>query len=281
MKISDITPGTRHRTDMGDIDALADSIDALGLLHPVVVNEAGELIAGARRLEACRRLGWKDVPATVAKNLDDVHKALLAERDENTCRKSFTPTEAAAMAEALEPFEKAAAAERKQATQDNKQSGEEKFSGPEKGRAADKVAEAVGVSRPTLAKTQAVIAAAREDPEHFADLPAKMDQSGKVEPAFQEMKERAKAHPVESAKQRQKLTPEAEAKRHAAKWCKNFAEIYQTFQSIREMGGVEKLVEMWNDADRQDYLGELREFRKTTDQLISQMEKLCRSRKTA
>jgi ParB-like chromosome segregation protein Spo0J len=262
---------------MGDIDALADSIDALGLLHPVVVNEAGELIAGARRLEACRRLGWKDVPATVAKNLDDVHKALLAERDENTCRKSFTPTEAAAMAEALEPFEKKAAMERKATSNAER----EKFTPSDKGKAADKVAEAVGVSRPTLAKTQAVIAAAREDPEHFAYLPAKMDQSGKVEPAFQEMKERAKAHPVESAKQRQKLTPEAEAKRHAAKWCKNFAEIYQTFQSIREMGGVEKLVEMWNDADRQDYLGELREFRKTTDQLISQMEKLCRSRKTA
>ncbi len=51
------------------------------------------------------------------------------------------------MAKALESFERKAAKERQTATQGNRQSGAVKFTEPEKGRAADKVAEAVGVTR--------------------------------------------------------------------------------------------------------------------------------------
>ena len=45
--------------------ALARSIGEVGLLHPVVVTSKGHLVAGARRLEACRILGWKKIPVTV------------------------------------------------------------------------------------------------------------------------------------------------------------------------------------------------------------------------
>jgi ParB family chromosome partitioning protein len=37
----------------------------VGLLHPIVVTSRGHLFAGARRLEACRLLGWKKIPVTV------------------------------------------------------------------------------------------------------------------------------------------------------------------------------------------------------------------------
>ena len=47
--IDSIAIGGRHRRDMGDIASLAASIAQLGLLHPVVVNQKGELIAGERR----------------------------------------------------------------------------------------------------------------------------------------------------------------------------------------------------------------------------------------
>ncbi len=47
--------------------------------------------------------GWSEVPVLVAANLDDVANALRAERDENTCRLEFAPTEAVAMAAALRP----------------------------------------------------------------------------------------------------------------------------------------------------------------------------------
>jgi ParB family chromosome partitioning protein len=52
---------------MGDIDGLAESIEDIGLLHPITVDEQGWLLAGARRLAACKRLGWKDIPVNVAR----------------------------------------------------------------------------------------------------------------------------------------------------------------------------------------------------------------------
>ena len=76
--IGDILIGKRHRSDMGDIESLAESIDAVGLLHPIVVTPDNKLIAGKRRLEACRHLGWTEVPATVVP-LDDIVRGELAE----------------------------------------------------------------------------------------------------------------------------------------------------------------------------------------------------------
>jgi hypothetical protein len=48
-----------------DSRSLARSIRDVGLLHPIVVTSKGHLVAGARRLEACRILGWKKIPVTV------------------------------------------------------------------------------------------------------------------------------------------------------------------------------------------------------------------------
>jgi len=60
--ISSIKIGKRFRKDLGDIDALARSIKEVGLLHPIVITPNAELLAGQRRLEACRRLGWQKIP---------------------------------------------------------------------------------------------------------------------------------------------------------------------------------------------------------------------------
>jgi ParB family chromosome partitioning protein len=52
---------------------LAQSIKTYGLLQPVVVRESGEyyqLIAGERRLQACRFLGWSTIPAVVREASD-------------------------------------------------------------------------------------------------------------------------------------------------------------------------------------------------------------------
>jgi ParB family transcriptional regulator, chromosome partitioning protein len=65
--IAAIKVGKRHRRDLGDIDALAASIEDIGLLHPIIVNEDGLLLAGARRLAACKRLGWKKIPVNIVK----------------------------------------------------------------------------------------------------------------------------------------------------------------------------------------------------------------------
>lgn len=91
--IASIAIGERDRADMGDITALADSIKVVGLLHPVVVTEALTLVAGGRRLEATRRLGWTEVPVTVV-DLTTVADALRAECDENVQRKPLNAIEA-------------------------------------------------------------------------------------------------------------------------------------------------------------------------------------------
>lgn len=91
--IDQVTVGERDRTDLGNIAELADSIAAVGLLHPIVVTEDMTLVAGDRRLSAARHLGWTEVPVTVV-DLETAADVLRAEADENTCRKPLTPYEA-------------------------------------------------------------------------------------------------------------------------------------------------------------------------------------------
>ena len=64
-RIADIRIGKRHRRDLGDVAELATSIEDIGLLHPITVHENGLLLAGARRLAACKQLGWTTIPVTV------------------------------------------------------------------------------------------------------------------------------------------------------------------------------------------------------------------------
>ncbi len=184
MKLADIHIGKRHRKTLRNIEALATSIAATGLLHPVVVKPNGELIAGERRIAAYHLLERDEIPVHII----DLENMLLAERDENVQRMDFTPSEAVAIAAELEPIERAAAAER-QGTRTDLEHGVN-FTPCEAGKARDKVAEAVGMSHPTLAKATAVVLAAEENPEKFGDLVEKMDKSGKVDAAAKELKKR-------------------------------------------------------------------------------------------
>lgn len=93
MLIDEILVGERDRQDLGNVDELAASIAEVGLLHPVVITVDGELVAGDRRLAACKSLDWEMVPVTVV-DLDSAEAILKAEADENTCRKALTPYEA-------------------------------------------------------------------------------------------------------------------------------------------------------------------------------------------
>ena len=59
--IKDIVVGERRREDLGDVTALAKSIQQYGLLQPIVVDAAMNLVAGERRLSACLSLGWERI----------------------------------------------------------------------------------------------------------------------------------------------------------------------------------------------------------------------------
>jgi ParB family transcriptional regulator, chromosome partitioning protein len=65
LPLDSIKIGSRFRHDLGDIGALARSIEATGLLHPIVVSQHGQLLAGRRRLEVCKSLRWETIPVTV------------------------------------------------------------------------------------------------------------------------------------------------------------------------------------------------------------------------
>ena len=64
-QIDSIKIGKRFRKDLGDIDSLAESINRYGLFHPIVITPEGQLMAGYRRLKACKRLGWSTIAVTV------------------------------------------------------------------------------------------------------------------------------------------------------------------------------------------------------------------------
>ena len=84
---------SRTRKDAGDIAALENSIRRVGLLNPIVIDEKNRLVAGFRRLTACRNLGWQEIEVTIVNFDGDVLKMLEAEADENLFRKDFTPDE--------------------------------------------------------------------------------------------------------------------------------------------------------------------------------------------
>jgi ParB family chromosome partitioning protein len=190
MKISDVKIGNRIRTDLGELSSLAISMRSVGLLHPIVIDSSMNLIAGARRIAAAVRLGWKEIPHRQVDSLSDAALALLAERDENLERLSLKPSEIAALAKRLEPLEKAAAKERQRKSGgDHKNSGCAKLAQPKNGRTREKIAAAVGVGHGTLDKIEAVVAAAEENPEEFGPVLEEMDNTGKVDPAYRKIKE--------------------------------------------------------------------------------------------
>ncbi len=93
VKISDIKVKKRIRKDLGDLDALKDSIRTYGLLHPILLSCNYELIAGERRLAAVKALGWDRIDATVLKtSIDEITKREI-ELEENNQRKEFTNEE--------------------------------------------------------------------------------------------------------------------------------------------------------------------------------------------
>jgi ParB family transcriptional regulator, chromosome partitioning protein len=101
VRVSDVRVEGRHRRDLGDIESLMESLREIGQLQPIVVTPDLKLVAGGRRLAAARSLGWGEIEAKVAFDLRAAEALLRAERDENTCRKSFAPTEEHSLYEAL------------------------------------------------------------------------------------------------------------------------------------------------------------------------------------
>lgn len=92
VNINDIKIKKRVRRDLGDLEALKNSLRTYGLLNPITINNKYELIAGERRLQAAKQLGWTNINAVVQNNLSEVEE-LEMELEENNQRKEFTNEE--------------------------------------------------------------------------------------------------------------------------------------------------------------------------------------------
>lgn len=90
-------PENRDRKEFkeDDIIALAESIQRIGLINPLIVTDANELVAGERRLIAVQRLGWDLVTVQHAGDADEFTLKAI-ELEENIKRVDLTWQERAA-----------------------------------------------------------------------------------------------------------------------------------------------------------------------------------------
>ncbi len=92
--INDIQLKKRVRKNLGDLSQLMLSMKNHGLMNPVVITTKNELIAGHRRFEAAKRLGWLEIDANVITEPSKIEKLEL-ELDENVQRRNLSPDELA------------------------------------------------------------------------------------------------------------------------------------------------------------------------------------------
>lgn len=79
----------RQRRELPAIAELAASIAETGLINPPVITREFILVAGERRLEACRSLGWDSIPVQFTDELDPTLLHLI-ELEENVKRVDLT-----------------------------------------------------------------------------------------------------------------------------------------------------------------------------------------------
>lgn len=215
--VSSIRVGNRHRTDLGDIDALAASIARDGLLQPPTITPDGVLVCGKRRLAAIQQLGWRVVNVWVRQGISDRLGHLLAEQDDNLLHKALTPLEAASLYRELKILLAEDAARRQEASRfstdhqptEGSEDGEDgedgggKFPAPSPtpsqtpaGEARQQAAAMIpgAASYRTLDKIEAIQQAADRDdlPDdtraQVADALARIEAGAPVHPIFEEVR---------------------------------------------------------------------------------------------
>lgn len=138
----------RQRRDLGKLDELKDSINRSGLIHPPVIRETGELVAGERRWTSCTQLGWTEIPVQFAEDLDELSLHII-ELEENTRRMD------------IDWKDQCLAVERYHQLRADK----------DKSWTADRTAEALGLDNVTVSQKRAVAREILEGNERVASAP--------------------------------------------------------------------------------------------------------------
>lgn len=88
-KLSDLKLNSEYLRLDTDVSTLKKSLESVGLIHPVTINQENELLAGARRYQAASELGWEEIPVQVVDRESLIQE--LISIDENLVR---TPLQA-------------------------------------------------------------------------------------------------------------------------------------------------------------------------------------------
>jgi len=191
--VASVLIGERTRKNLGDIDGLALSIKQAGLLHPIVVTDKHELVAGGRRLAAVRSLGHETIEATVLPMSPE--EMLRAEQDENTVRLDLRRSEMVDLGLRLEAVLKKRVAEQRTASGRRLgTTGGHHLAVPATcsvvGDVRGAVGKALGIAGSTYGLAKQIVEAAAADPEKYSDIVEEMDKTGNVVGAHRELKER-------------------------------------------------------------------------------------------
>lgn len=183
MPVARIKIGKRHRKDFGNLAALAADINERGLLHPIVIDADDRLIAGERRWRAWQLSQFRalPIPVTVVP-LADLAAGEWAENNP-ALRKDFLPTEAVAIKQEIEARLKPAAATRVRAGR----ASAAKSARDEASKSGAQAAAFTGKSRRTVEKAEAIVEAARAEPEKYRRLVEAMDRSGRVDAPYKRL----------------------------------------------------------------------------------------------
>jgi ParB family transcriptional regulator, chromosome partitioning protein len=92
IRVEDVIIKKRIRRDLGDLRPLMKSMQSYGLLNPIILNRQNELIAGHRRLESAKMLGWRTIQSIMVDKESELEKLEL-ELEENLHRRNLSADE--------------------------------------------------------------------------------------------------------------------------------------------------------------------------------------------
>jgi ParB family chromosome partitioning protein len=161
---------TKPNRELGNLKELKRSIEEIGLICPLAIDENGKLLAGRRRYKALMELGWEEVSCVVYPAGDDA-LALRVTIDENQRHKPYTEPEAAAFVKQYDEVMRERA-KNELLLADNKKSESKPAHRPKEAWTQEKTAEALGISQPTVAQSIKIA-------EHVEDHPEDAKLKGK------------------------------------------------------------------------------------------------------
>ena len=89
--IKDIKPNLKNPRkgmyDKRDLEELKQSLEAMGQITPIKIDEKGYILAGHRRFQAAKELDWTSLKTQVMRGLSEFKKSVIMFSDNATQKK--------------------------------------------------------------------------------------------------------------------------------------------------------------------------------------------------